>query len=116
NRKIQELKNDLDEQVDYEVLVKYKALDDEIGNVKSKIKTKKESLTKQVTEKYETISDEKLKQLIVEAKWMKQYSEDVEEELNRVSQRLTIQIEELEIGRASCREREEKKEKDEQKD
>lgn len=95
NRKIQELKNDPDEQVDYDVLVKYKALDDEIGNVKSEIKTKKESLTKQVTEKYETISDEKLKLLIVEAKWMKQFIEDVEEELERVSQRLTARIEEL---------------------
>src|SRR5690625_977279 len=95
NKKIRELKNDPDEQEDYETLVAYKALDDEISKIKKEIKTEKESLTKLVNEKYETISKEDLKILIIEDKWMKQFNDDVNEELDRVSQRLPARIEEL---------------------
>lgn len=95
NKKIRELKNDPDEQEDYETLVAYKALDDEISKIKKEIKTEKESLIKLVNEKYETISKDDLKALIIEDKWMQQITEDVNEELDRVSQRLTARIEEL---------------------
>jgi len=95
NKKIRELKNDPDEQEDYDTLVAYKALDDEISKVKSEIKNQKEDLTKLVTEKYETISEDDLKTLIVKDKWMQQFNVDVNEELDRVSQRLTARIEEL---------------------
>src|SRR5699024_8670486 len=95
NKKIRELKNDPDEQEDYDTLVAYKALDDEISKVKSEIKKQKEDLTKLVTEKYETISEDDLKTLIVKDKWMQQFNVDVNEELDRVSQRLTARIEEL---------------------
>src|SRR5699024_8576477 len=58
NKKIRELKNDTDEQENYEAIAAYKALDDEISKMKKEIKTEKESLTKLVNEIYEAISKE----------------------------------------------------------
>ncbi len=95
NKKLRELKDDPEEQEDYETLLSYKQLDDEIGKVKKNIKAKKDALTEQVNEKCETISEDELKSLIIEEKWMKKFDEDVNEELDRVSQRLTARIEEL---------------------
>src|SRR5699024_329684 len=46
NKKIRELKNDPDEQENYETLVAYKALDDEISKIKKDTKTEKKEIKK----------------------------------------------------------------------
>lgn len=95
NKKLKELKDDPEEKEDYEVLLAYKKLDDQISKLKKEIKTKKDSLTGQINEKYRTIRIEELKEMIVDDKWLRAIENDINDELNRVSQRLTSRIEEL---------------------
>lgn len=53
------------------------------------------ALSTLVLEKYEQLSEEEIKQIVVEDKWLATLSSCVQDELNRVTQRLTGRVKEL---------------------
>lgn len=95
NKKIKELKGNLEFNEEFNLLITYKNLDDKIAKLKKEIKSRKEQLTVIIKDKYKEISEDELKIMIIQDKWMNDLLSYMNEALVRVSQRLTIQIEEL---------------------
>ncbi|GBF38476.1 type I restriction-modification system subunit M [Leptospira johnsonii] len=60
-----------------------------------KIKNAEKELETKILAKYKSLKTEEIKTLVVEEKWFRQLSEDVQSEQNRISQRLTGRIQEL---------------------
>ncbi|NMB18895.1 MAG: type I restriction-modification system subunit M [Erysipelothrix sp.] len=97
NKKLKEIKGDPDYVEDYQLLITYKELDEEIAKLKKGIKDKKFQLAIAIQKKYEEISEDELKDLVVKNKWMASLLESMNEELTRLSQRLTSRVEELAV-------------------
>ncbi len=65
------------------------------GNPNKKIKDAQKALDAKVAVRYKALSEDEVKTLVVDDKWMTSLVFDVETELNRVSQALTEHIKEL---------------------
>ena len=78
-----------------DVLQSYLDLVDKDTKVKAKIKKALADLDKKVIERYKTLTEEEIKQLVVDDKWMTVLERDVKTEMERISQRLTQRIKEL---------------------
>tara|TARA_R110002050_G_scaffold300054_1_gene467515 strand:+ start:162 stop:2711 length:2550 start_codon:yes stop_codon:yes gene_type:complete len=77
------------------VLQTYLDLVDKDTQVKAKIKKALADLDKKVIERYKTLSEDEIKQLVVDDKWMTVLERNVKTEMERISQRLTQRIKEL---------------------
>jgi len=78
-----------------EVFQKYlKLLDDQTEGNK-KIKEAIADLDIKVIERYKTLTETEIKQLVVDDKWMASIERSVKTEMERISQRLTQRIKEL---------------------
>jgi type I restriction enzyme M protein len=77
------------------VLHKYLEIDEQITELKGKIKLAAEELEEILIEQYENLSEEEIIELIVELKWMTAIELSVQSELERISQRLTQRVKEL---------------------
>jgi len=95
NKKIKELKDDSDYKEEFNLLQSYREAEDNISKVKKDIKEHESSLNEKIKEKYETISHDGVKEIVIHDKWMNHMLNVVDDELERVSQRLTSRIEEL---------------------
>jgi len=71
-----------------------KLLDDQTEGNK-KIKEATADLDKKVIERYKTLTETEIKQLVVDDKWMASIERSVKTEMERISQRLTGRIKEL---------------------
>jgi type I restriction enzyme M protein len=71
-----------------------KLLEDQSTHNK-KIKEALAELDKKVIERYKTLTEDEIKQLVVDDKWMTVLERDVKTEMERISQRLTQRIKEL---------------------
>ena len=60
-----------------------------------KIKEAQSALEKKLLEKYKALTIDEIKTLVVEDKWLAKLEQDVQSEIQRVSQRLTGRIKEL---------------------
>lgn len=65
------------------------------SEVKDKIKKAVADLDKKVIERYKTLTEDEIKQLVVDDKWMASIERSVKTEMERISQRLTQRIKEL---------------------
>jgi type I restriction enzyme M protein len=65
------------------------------SEVKEKIKKAIADLDKKVIERYKTLTEDEIKQLVVDDKWMAVIERSVKTEMERISQRLTQRIKEL---------------------
>jgi len=77
------------------VLRKYLKLLDEQTAISKKMKDALSELDKKVIERYKTLTIDKIKQLVVDDKWMTVLERDVKTEMEHISQRLTQRIKEL---------------------
>jgi type I restriction enzyme M protein len=77
------------------VLAKYLELLDKQTALNKKIKEALAALDKKVIERYKTLTEDEIKQLVVDDKWMTVLERDVKTEMERISQRLTQRIKEL---------------------
>jgi len=68
---------------------------DKDTQVKAKIKKALADLDRKVIERYKTLTEDEIKQLVVDDKWMTVLERDVKTEMERISQRLTQRIKEL---------------------
>jgi len=81
--------------VEYTLLKKYLQLLDNIVNQNKRIKAKQKELETKVWNKYPTLSDDEIKTLVVNDKWIHTLETGVQTEMQRISQRLTQRIKEL---------------------
>ena len=77
------------------VLEQYLQLLDKQGELNKKIKDAIASLDVKVIERYKTLTETEVKQLVVDDKWMATIERSVQTEMERISQRLTQRIKEL---------------------
>jgi type I restriction enzyme M protein len=93
--RLKDIKTDKDSVDEQQVLKDYLALIEQQSEISSKIKLAQELLTAKVFAKYEKLSEDEIKTMVVEYKWLAKLSASVQSELDRVSQNLTGRIREL---------------------
>lgn len=93
--RLKDIRNDRDAADERKVLGDYFALAEKESEVSAKAKTAKEELTAKVATKYSKLTEDDLKPLAVEDKWMAAFEAAVQGELDRVSQTLTSRVREL---------------------
>ena len=77
------------------VLEQYLELTEKQAELNKKIKEANADLDKKVIERYKTLTEDEIKQLVVDDKWMANIERSVKTEMERISQRLTQRIKEL---------------------
>lgn len=77
------------------VLEQYLELTEKQTELNKKIKEAQTELDKKVIERYKTLTEDEIKQLVVDDKWMANIERSVKTEMERISQRLTQRIKEL---------------------
>jgi type I restriction enzyme M protein len=68
---------------------------DKVGEINKKLKSLQKALEKKIWDKYKTLSDDEIKYLVVNYKWVSHLENAVQNEMHRISQRLTQRIKEL---------------------
>ncbi len=77
------------------VLKDYLKLIEQEGEVSKQIKEAMQFLHNQVVDKYRRLTEDEIKVLVVDDKWMKTLRQAINSEMDRISQRLTQRIKEL---------------------
>ncbi len=80
---------------DYKILSEYLELNDEISELRKKIKEAETNLDKNAQEKYPALTEQEIKTLVVDDKWLSTLEEGINSELDRISQALTRRVREL---------------------
>ena len=93
--RLKEIKKDPDGDDERTVLQAYVKLADQVAEVGSKCKTAQEALTTKVAAKYPKLTEDEIKTLVVDDKWLATLAAAVQGELDRVSQTLTGRIRQL---------------------
>ncbi|MCF7635010.1 MAG: type I restriction-modification protein subunit M [Dehalococcoides mccartyi] len=94
-KRIKELKDDPDSTDELKMLKDYLKLLEQESESNRKIKEAQAVLEKKLLEKYKVLTIDEIKTLVVEDKWLTKLAQDVQSEIQRVSQRLTGRITEL---------------------
>ena len=84
-----------EEKSDSAVFVEWLNLDNRATELNRKLKAAQEALTEKIAAKYPKLTEEEIKTLVVEDKWLATIAAAVQAELDRVSQTLTGRIREL---------------------
>ena len=93
--RIKEIKDDSDSVEEYEVLEAYLKLVDDESDANKKVKDAMKALDKKVNEKYKVLTEDEIKTLVVDMKWIPYIVREVNSEMDRVSHRLASRIKEL---------------------
>ncbi|WP_322354274.1 type I restriction-modification system subunit M [Dehalococcoides sp.] len=94
-KRIKEIKDDPDSADELKMLKEYQKLMEQEAEGNRKIKEAQAALEKKMLEKYRALTIDEIKILVVEDKWLAKLEQDVQAEIQRVSQRLTGRITEL---------------------
>ena len=88
--------NELDQELDeLTVLEKYLSLMENESEANKKIKDALAELEKKLLAKYKALTKEEIKTLVVDDKWLAHINREVQNEMDKVSQRLAQRINEL---------------------
>lgn len=93
--RLKEVRKDKDAVVERKVLEDYLELCEKETELNSKIKVAKAELDDKLYEKYPKLTEEEIKVLVVDDKWMEAIGKNVHSEMDRISQRLTQRIKDL---------------------
>ena len=93
--RIKELKNDKESAEELELLNEYLSIVGSESSLKKKIKEDSSKLDLAVYKKYPKLTDEDIKAIVVDDKWIQSLSEKVEESLEQISQNLSSRLSEL---------------------
>lgn len=88
-------KFDDETEAEFKVLKEYLSLCERYATVGAKIKTVNAELDEKLLKRYKTLTEEEVKTLVVDDKWMGNIEFAVKTEMERISQRLTQRIKEL---------------------
>ena len=96
-KRIKVIKNDAaaDDFEELNVLEAYLGLIDKEATAKKQIKDAQKALDLKVIDRYKVLTQDEIKTLVVDDKWMAAISGDVKSEMERISQRLARRIKEL---------------------
>ncbi|KSV17226.1 type I restriction-modification protein subunit M [Dehalococcoides mccartyi] len=94
-KRIKEIKDDPDSTDELKMLKEYLKLLEQESEDSKKIKEAQSALEKKLLEKYKVLTIDEIKMLLVEDKWMAKLEQDVQSEIQRISQRLNGRITEL---------------------
>ena len=87
--------NDKEEMTEQQMLELYLSLSEKQTQLNAQIKTVAEELDKKTLAKYPTLTEDDVKQLVINDKWMTSIKKSIQTEMERISQRLTLRIKEL---------------------
>jgi type I restriction enzyme M protein len=93
--RIKEIKDDPDSVEELEVLEAYLKLVDDESDANKKVKDAMKALEKKVNERYKVLTEDEIKTLVVDMKWIPYIVREVNSEMDRVSHRLASRIKEL---------------------
>lgn len=93
--RMKEIKDDRDSVEELEVLEAYLKLLDDESDASKKVKDAIKALDKKVNEKYKALTDDEIKTLVVDMKWIPYIVREANSEMDRVSHRLASRIKEL---------------------
>lgn len=91
-KKLKNTKTEADEKLVLESFIK---LSDAVGELNKKIKDAQKALEQSVWNKYKTLTDVEIKTLVVDDKWINYLENAVQNEMQRISQRLALRVKEL---------------------
>ena len=94
-KRIKEIKGDLNFEDELKVIQEYLTQLDKESDIKNRIKTTEEKLDQQLLVKYKSLTDDEIKQLVVDDKWMGTLEQLVQSEMDRISQKLTQRVKDL---------------------
>ena len=95
NERIKVIKNDTTFADELKVLKAYLKLIEQEGEISKQIKVSTQFLDKYVLTKYGNLTQDEIKELVVDDKWMPTLRQAINSEMDRISQRLTQRIKEL---------------------
>ncbi len=95
NARLKEVKGDSESKEEEKILKQYLSLLTREAASKKAIKTVEAELDAALLDFYPTLTEEQIKQLVVDDKWMATIDKDIHTEMDRISQRLTQRIKEL---------------------
>ena len=93
--RIKEIKDNSDFQDEFNVLSEYMDMIDKEAAANKKVKESVKALEKLVDEKYESLTELEVKELVIKSKWIPAIVGEVNSELDKISHRLTTRIKEL---------------------
>ena len=93
--RLKEIKDDKESSQEVKVLESYLKLNDKQGEVNKQIKDASAELEKNVIAKYKVLTEDEIKILVIDDKWMATLQQDIKTEMDRINQRLTQRIKEL---------------------
>ncbi|MEQ6389230.1 type I restriction-modification system subunit M [Bacillaceae bacterium S4-13-58] len=93
--RIKEIKDDPDSVEELGILEAYLQLVDEESDANKKVKDAMKALDKKVNGKYKVLTEDEIKTLVVDMKWIPYIVKEVNSEMDRVSHRLALRIKEL---------------------
>ena len=93
--RIKELQQELDWGEELTVLKDYLVLFDRESKADKKVKDAQKKLDRSLLERYNKLTGEEIKTLVVNDKWLATITQEIKTELERISQRLTQRIKEL---------------------
>jgi len=94
-QRIKEIKSNSDFLEELKALNDYLKLIEKESDLKKSIKDAETDLDKKILYKYQHLTEDEIKTLVIEDKWMKALEESVKSEMERVSQKLAGRIKEL---------------------
>jgi len=95
NARLKEIKNDPQSIDEERILRQYLELLEQEAATKKAIQSTEAELDAELLAFYPTLTEEQIKQLVVDDKWMAAIDRDIHSEMDRISQRLTQRIKEL---------------------
>ncbi len=95
NARLKEIKGDLNSIDEEKILTQYLKLLDKETATKKALNDTEAALDVKLLAFYPTLTEEQIKQLVVDDKWIATIDKDIHSEMDRISQRLTQRIKEL---------------------
>lgn len=94
-QQIKEIKDDDESADELKILKEYLKLLEQEAEANKMIRESQSALERKVLDKYKALNIDEIKTLVVEDKWLARLEQDVQAEIQRVSQQLTGRIKEL---------------------
>ena len=94
-KRIKEINGDSELEDELKLLQAYLSLIEEEAKVKKEIQEKEKELDKKLYDKYQKLTPEEIKELVIEDKWMSKLHESVTEEIDNLSRNLASRLKEL---------------------
>jgi len=94
-KRIKEIKHDLEFEDELKILLEYQKLNQNETDLKTKIKNNETTLDEKLIYKYKSFTENEIKELVIEEKWMEFINNFILNEIENTSQKLTLKIKEI---------------------